>query len=154
MHTCARGCTCIRRHLKETVLWGTNTYMKCENKTYKLKRTFSTILESWLCTLGTINYHILYPFVCHGFFSKFFSQKKRMWISKTRDQPWLGSTSSPWTSSSRSSFMASILFMADLCFGFTSSLLLSSSSLGLFLSKFVPEPSLWNNQWSLFIFSY
>ena len=38
MHTYARGCTCIKRHLKKkTVLWGSVTWSVMENKTYKLK---------------------------------------------------------------------------------------------------------------------
>ena len=64
MHTYARGCTYIRRHLKETVLWGTNTYMKWENKTYKLKRSFTTILESCvLYALSTTIYFILLSWI-------------------------------------------------------------------------------------------
>ena len=44
-YTYARGCTCIRRHLKETVPWGTITWSGWKNKTYELKRSVGMVLE-------------------------------------------------------------------------------------------------------------
>ena len=83
MHTCARGCTCIRWHLKETVLWGTNTYMKWENKTYKLKRTFSTIPESCVLQALSITIYFILLFVMDFFQS--FSHKKNICGSQKQE---------------------------------------------------------------------
>ena len=44
MHAYTRGCTCIRRHLKEIVLWGTITWSERENKAYKLKRAIGKVV--------------------------------------------------------------------------------------------------------------
>ena len=55
--------TCIRRHLKETVLWGTITWSKMGKQTFKLKgilylNFFFVILYSGLCMLITC---LIYP---------------------------------------------------------------------------------------------
>ena len=50
MHTYARGCTCIRLHLKKKQFTGVQSRgLKWENKTYKLKRVYS----SWPLNKGT-----------------------------------------------------------------------------------------------------
>ena len=40
MHTYARGCTFTRRHLKETVLWGTITWSEMGKKNRQAKKVY------------------------------------------------------------------------------------------------------------------
>ena len=40
MHTHARGCTCIRRNLKKTVLWGTITWSEMGKQNIHAKKVY------------------------------------------------------------------------------------------------------------------
>ena len=43
MHSYARGCTCIRRHLEETVLWGTITWSEMGKQNIQAKKVYLMI---------------------------------------------------------------------------------------------------------------
>ena len=68
MHRKARGCTCIRRNVKETVLWGVplSRGLKWQNKTYKLKR--SIVFQSFPFQYGPLSFFfpLLQYFSCNS----------------------------------------------------------------------------------------
>ena len=71
MHTYARGCSCVRRHLNKTVLLSgvTSRGLKLENKTYKLKRSiiFSqgmALMKS--CLRWTSKFHYQASEICNN----------------------------------------------------------------------------------------
>ena len=44
MHTYARGCTCVRRHLNETVLWGNITWSEIGKQNIQTKMVYYFLL--------------------------------------------------------------------------------------------------------------
>ena len=54
MHTYARGCTCVRRHLNETVLWGNITWSEIGKQNIQAKKVYYFLS-------GNGPYEILFP---------------------------------------------------------------------------------------------